>query len=732
MTCTYILMSLIAFVIGFQIFMPELSLLTRKYNYAIHKAQWVTYISSLIAVCLLLCDVLMGDILLMFIISFALLIITFVADFILTRLNPAAAVISWGLRFTYVCACSYTIITMSNGKCLTLFPFVLIGVYLRNITLGIPHKKTLCLEYLFKRDTQQIFDEEKAVDYKGTVLPDFSYAGCKMKTLNCMITFNVRDYGILPDTKDDLTDKVQGLIDEVGKKGGGRIFFPKGKYHFNKKGGNFLQINYSNIHLEGETDNNGHNLTEMVSCGPTVYGKKNPWLSPFFITTGESLQASNEFFGLQFRKRKNNFSQSNSLSDPGSDGSILTPEFCTLVIKTSQKGDKLLYVEDSSRVGKYIMLGMYNTTSDGNLIKDILGVDELRPEWKTALRAGEEEAPSYQWLVGVERIVDGNTIELTRPLLRDCDMFYEPAIFNVSMLENITIRNMRLSSKWNGMFRHHGFPIYYSVGRSQEMDYGWNAVNMKRVAHGEVTNVDIVNFTNPIYVLDSRNVTIKDITISGHDGHQGIKIYQHACDCLFKDITFYNHYADMLGGEGNAYGNVFSRIKYSNPAYHPVDFDFHGFGEGPMSPPSDNLFECISGFRCIKSAGAIFNLPSCAQNNIWRNIVTEGERKGGVMFYAMTYREKKGMLRFITAVGFAVAMIQKTHNFSPAVFMKNITTKLKDIDKTGINKTKHYMFFKNSYVIGVKTANIVEGFDKRVIHVSHAGELCSPLSVTSL
>lgn len=68
------------------------------------------------------------------------------------------------------------------------------------------------------------------------------------------------------------------------------------------------------------------------------------------------------------------------------------------------------------------MVGMYNTTEDGNLIKDILGVTELRPEWKTACRAGEEQAPSYQWLVEIDHIIDEHKVKLTRPFLRDCPM----------------------------------------------------------------------------------------------------------------------------------------------------------------------------------------------------------------------------------------------------------------------------------------------------------------------
>lgn len=106
------------------------------------------------------------------------------------------------------------------------------------------------------------------------------------------------------------------------------------------------------------------------------------------------------------------------------------------------------------------------------------------------------------------------------------------------MLEDIVIQDIRIESKWNGLFRHHGYPLYYSVGQAQEMDYGWNAINMKRVAHGAISNVIIQNYTNPLYIMDSRNITVEKIIIRGSDGHQGIKLYEHACDNLVRMSFF--------------------------------------------------------------------------------------------------------------------------------------------------------------------------------------------------
>ena len=164
------------------------------------------------------------------------------------------------------------------------------------------------------------------------------------------------------------------------------------------------------------------------------------------------------------------------------------------------------------------------------------------------------------------------------------------------------------------------------------MDYGWNAINMKRVANGFVKNVEFHNFTNPLYVMDSRNIAATNLRFDGYDGHQGIKVYEHACDNLFQDIEFRSHYADMMGGEGNAYGNVFSRVQYVNPVFKPVDYDFHGFSEGPMSPPSHNLFELVSGFALIHCGGSNHMHPSFAQNNVWWNCCAEGELKKSFIF----------------------------------------------------------------------------------------------------
>ncbi|MEA5404563.1 hypothetical protein VB776_16645 [Arcicella sp. DC2W] len=550
----------------------------------------------------------------------------------------------------------------------------------------------------------------------GSRLQDFSFAGFNYKgdvsltNLKNLREYNVSEFGIKPNLNIDSTRDIQSLVNDIGQKGGGVLFFPAGKYNLNadKHQMNFLEINYSNIILKGEIIN-ASNKTVFVSHNHTLIGSKNPWLSPFLITYGTRLQKTNLFWGLQFKNKKQVKTRSNSLTDPGSDGVIQSPEFATNITCDSYKGDTILKVSDSSTLidTKCILIGMYNTTEDGNLIKLLLNRDVLPDEWQTAHRAGPEKAPSFQWLVEIDEIIDQNTIRLKQPLRRDIITEFEPEVYCVPMIENVGIQDITFDCKWDGVFRHHGAPIYFSTKQSQIMDYGWNAVNFCRVSHGFMRNVEILNFTNPIYVQDSRNVTIENVNVSGHDGHQGIKLYGHSCDNLMRNITFSNHYADMIGGEGNCYGNVFTEISYVNSENKPVDFDFHGFSEGPFSPPSYTLFDNCHGFRGIKASGTLFNQPACALDNVWWNISSEGFEGSTEIFKHDQYKFKSKIRVNLSAMYRATIYCLQRSLFDFKTFAYAFSLKKEDLIKTGLIREKHFTIFKNSIIIGYRNPNNV-------------------------
>lgn len=727
----YIISATLITIIAMQISKEDLKLLTGKYNYAWRKTNTIALVSGIFILSSIIYDFSQIDIQTIIYIEVISLIITIVWTWGMAKANTQNFLIASVTIFIPIIIVSLEFFVFQI-QCFS--PFALYGFYYRNNPFGNLFGKN----FLILKSEKKTVPSTSSVSAENTIqneiiksLPDFSFAGASSNKQKKLPIINVAEEGILPDTNIDVLNSVQQLIDKVGQSGGGCIYFPRGKYLFNKNKKNkaYLQINYSNITLKGETDQDGNLLSELINCNNTLSGDKFPWLSPFFITTGEKIQRSNIFWGIQFKHKKNIITRSDSLADPGSDGTILSPSMTTIITENAAQGERKIKVKDIQKLYniKYIVIALFNN-SDGDLIRDILGTNELRPEWGTALRAGDEIAPSYQDLVEIENIDEiNNIVYLKQPLRRDIKLKYSPEIYAVELLENICITDLAISSKWNGLFRHHGFPIYYSIAQSQEMDYGWNGINMKRVAHGKIHNVKFKNFTNPLYVMDSRNITVEDILFTGHDGHQGIKVYEHACDNLFKNIEFRCHYADMMGGEGNAYGNVFSDIRYTNPYFKPVDFDFHGFSEGPMSPPAHNLFEQIQGFRYIKSAGALYNQPACAQFNVWWNIQSEGEKKGSPLFVSLPYLPKKGILLKISALRHSFVKCIQQRKISLSALKRNYQTHIQDMYKISIPPKEHAKLYTNSFLCGYRTTANIE-YTKN-IHIYQFNQNIAPLSL---
>lgn len=718
----YILILFLAYFVGAQIRVNDLHLLLGRVNYKKQLPQYITYLAFFLSFVCLVYDIRSTTILSFITFVGVSLILSFVIEFALSKFNSKSRFVTFVVRLSELVFIYYVLYV---NEVLMFMPFIISGIYLSNSPFGVVHGKDYRLGSYLSRKVSNFYSSIESTTPDISILPKFS-AGTLAADDCCKDeVYRVEEYGIKPGVKYDQIDKINELIELVGCKGGGRIVFPAGKFYLNQGSSQikFIQINHSNVVLEGAVDDKQIPQTELINCSSTVYGERNPWLSPFFITTGEKLQKSNWFWGLQFRKKQNIFTKSVSASDPGSDGSILTPEYATKLTADSLQGTDILHVEDSSKLSKYVLLGLYNTDISGNLIKDILSID-IKEEWKTPLRAGVEEAPSFQWLVEIKEVIDNHTIRISQPLWRDCLMKYEPAFFNVELLENVCIKNLKLTSKWNGLFRHHGFALYYTPKQAQEMDYGWNAINLKRVAHSSVENVIIHNFTNPLYVTDSRNCTVSTVRITGYDGHQGIKLYGHACDNLIKDVVFEAEYADMMGGEGNSYGNVFSNIKYLNPEYKPCDYDFHGFSEGPMSPPAYNLFENIYGFRYIKMGGAIYNQPACAQWNIWWNCISEGEKNGDYILCSLHYPERISFKQKFLVI---IKLLVFKRNYTR--LKDDYQNHLKELARFCLPKDRVSELFKNIWIFGQSSSFVDQNNNN--VHMIASNSRCTPHSLNN-
>ncbi len=478
--------------------------------------------------------------------------------------------------------------------------------------------------FLFAQDTAKIF-----LDYEHnptkSILPDFSYAGYEYGEREIPVVdkniFNVNKYGVSSNSTADQTQLIQALIDKVGRNGGGVIYFPKGKYYLNLDSVHHqsLKINYNNIILRGE--GSSEDGTVLYSKYPLTQHEVSPWLSLAFIQTATNIQHTTAFWGLDFLDSSKAGAAISTSAGTVNDHIQVAPVIANL-LSDAKKGQRIINITSTKNLkgGSVIILGMYNTSDDGNLMKDILQpIESFEPYEKSALDAGKTGAPSYQWLVEIDKVLSATRLQLKQPLRRDIPLKYKPAIAAAPMLNGIGIEHLRLESGWSGYYCHHGCDKSIPA-QGREMDYGWTAITLCRVKHSWINDVAIHNFTNPIYFLDSRNCTAKNINISGYDGHSGIKIYSHAADNLITNVHFYNNYTHVLSGEGCAYGNVFSNISYTPSNNKPGNFDSHGFADRRFSPIADNLFENIVGLQQTFSGGAPNNMPQTAGHNTWWNI----------------------------------------------------------------------------------------------------------------
>ncbi len=447
---------------------------------------------------------------------------------------------------------------------------------------------------------------------KKSSLIDFSKAGYAFGEQDFQYPENIIDVtskGITPNTGKDLTQKVQNLLDETGKNGGGVLYFPKGKYIFNTNPDkvDFLKIDYDNVVIRGEgQDEDGtifFNSTSLLQEVP------NPWLSPTLIRYGYNIQGVDHFWGAAPLK------YNGTKLSKKSEAKIYEAPIITQITHKAVKGSKNLRVKNATalKAGDVILLAMYNTNGSNKLIKKILNYtdEEITSDLESVNKAGKEGVASFQALLEIERIISNDQILLRQPLLMDIDVEFQPALLEAPMVRNVGIENLRFESAWDANYKHHA---------NREVDYGWNAVNFCRVAHGWMKHVTIDNYTNPIYLQDSRNVTLDSINITGKHGHSGIKVYAHATDNLIQNVNIQMNFSHVLSGEGNATANVFRKIKMEKQTEGEGDFDFHGFAHYTYGPASHNLFEEITGLRFIYGGGAPFNFPHTSTGNVWWNV----------------------------------------------------------------------------------------------------------------
>lgn len=465
-----------------------------------------------------------------------------------------------------------------------------------------------------KSSEENIWEPEilKQFKQKGIAsnLPDYSYAGYaygekEIPTVKGK-TYTITDFGAIPNDEIDDTNAINKAIETAGKNGGGIVYFPKGKFLVNTDSTktDIVKINYSNIVLRGSGSTK--NGTIIFSGSSTHQAEDNsPWLSPFVFHTGLNLHDTSSFFSV---KDLDVFSE----------------------IKQDVKaGTSILELNSTKDLneGDIILIALSNTTDEGNLMNDLMHPLKFEEFQKSYSEAGIQRAASFQYPLEIAKIIDESHIELKQPTRRDLLLKYKPTISKMPMLKNIGVEHFKFESAWDGNYKHHG---------NREMDYGWGAINLHRVAHGWVRDIHIDNYTQTTHLVNSRNVTIEDIKITGKIGHYSPKMY-HSSDNLVQNIEVENEVTHGPGLEGCSFGNVYRNISYK----FPTPLDLHGMADAGFCPPMYNLYENIINVKQIAGGAAPQNIPHSGEYNTFWNIGMEGWEDGEFqeIFFSWIWRD---------------------------------------------------------------------------------------------
>ncbi len=420
-----------------------------------------------------------------------------------------------------------------------------------------------------------------------SILPDFSYAGYAYGEKKVPIAegtvFDVTEFGAIANDEKDDTKAIQLAVDSAGKSGGGIVFFPAGTFYVNSDTTktDIIRINHSNIVMRGS--GSGTDGTIIYSRSQTTQAEENsPWLSPFVFHSGLDLQSTDQFFQIDE-----------------------LPVYSKLTAD-ALKGEDVIKLSKTAglKTGDVLVVAMRNTNDEGDLINHLMEPLTFDHFMTSYLDAGKNRRPSFQYFLEIDEVLSATDVKLKQPMRRDILTRFEAFVAQVPMLKEIGVENFRFECDYKGGYGHH---------LNREHDYGWGAVCLQRVAHGWIRNLHIHNYVQTTHLVNSRNVSISDITLTGLDGHYGPKMY-HSSDNLVSNIDVQALYTHGPGLEGCSFGNVYTGIKHA----HAVPIDLHGLADVDFCPPMYNLYEKTSNLFRAAGGGSPKNIPHAGEyNTFW-------------------------------------------------------------------------------------------------------------------
>lgn len=351
----------------------------------------------------------------------------------------------------------------------------------------------------------------EAFDPTGRLI-DWSYAGYQAGESALPqdpVTHNVLDHGAIPDDDQDDTAAIQAAI-AAAAEAGGVVGLPAGTFVLQQT----LTLP-SGVVLRGA--GSGDTVLDIPVSLTDAYGNSGL----------ESGGTSSYAFGGGFIEASGAF-----------NGQIVAT-----VVEDAARGAPHLEVSDTTGIAAGDWLRLRLTDVEGTLIARLHS--DLLP-------GGSDNLGDAMDLMNRVTAIDGDTLELDRALPVDVETRWTPTLHAFSpSVTGVGVEGLTMS-----------FPLTTYPGHFQER--GYNAVNLRRVAHSWVRDVTILNADYGVSLSDAFFSTVQDVTLATTGdrgelaGHHGLN-NGHGADNLFIGFDIQTTFVHDLTNEWYASGVVFTK-----------------------------------------------------------------------------------------------------------------------------------------------------------------------------
>ncbi|MBJ7882991.1 DUF4955 domain-containing protein [Gelidibacter salicanalis] len=421
---------------------------------------------------------------------------------------------------------------------------------------------------------------------------DYSYAGYKRgevgvpKTFDALKTFNVLDFGAIPN--DTLSDQnaIQAAINAAQLNNGGIVFFPPGEFLVNVKPteSNPIEITSSNIILKGSGWGKNGTTINMVNHMLQSFPDQPEWqvnyMYKFFSKKGEGQPIS--------------------------------------ITKNANEGAFSIEVEDgeSFKNSKFIQLEM---APNVDAVDSALQGKLTRPHWERIIETGV----TYVGYHEIERI-SGNTIFLKDPLTHAINATHNWVAKSFYPLENVGVEDIFFKANFTDEFVHHKDFLH---------DNAWSMVAMARVANSWVRRCKFANVTGGVSLGNSYASSIVMLIFEGNSGHKLTNVAQSTriLTGLINDVSSSGQFHGASMSHRTS-GSVIWRVK--NPKQ---GWDSHA------EFPINNLVDLYEGSKMTNHGGFHKNEPHHLKGLTLWNYKRNGDTITNYDFWKMSGKYKNDM-----------------------------------------------------------------------------------------